>query len=169
MQLTLNNDSLVLANNLRGAAMRASNEFNIVHFFADLDYAKTCLAKFASSDVPELATLAAAAARTLFPGDASGPAKTAATAQSPAETDTGAAGLSAGQRFTAAKELMNGLAVDAVGLRSFFFVLKLEKCGSGKELFGLMDGFQKLLVKGIGETTASAMTVQVRQLLGKQS
>ena len=169
MTLILNNDNLVLANNLRGAAMRASNEFNIVRFFADTEYAKTSLAKFAGCDVPELSALASSAARILFPGDISVPIKTVAPAQAVPKTSTSAADLSAGQRFTAAKELMNSLAVDAVGLRSFFFVLKLEKCGSGKELFGLMEGFQKLLGKGTGEVTASAMTVQVRQLLGKQS
>lgn len=71
-----------------------------------------------------------------------------------------------GERFTAAKALMNRVAVEAGGLRATFFVLKLEKCRSRDALLALLPAFHTSVARGAGTTVADTMTQQVRALLG---
>ena len=165
MSLALNDYNLVLVNSLRNVALKSSADFNAVKFFADFNYAKACLATFAKSGIPELAALAARANEALFsPSKNHEPLLEIADAKaSPLPV------LRSGQRFTAAKELMNSLVVDAVGLRSVLFMLKLERCMTSTNLIDLMDPFRKLLTKRVGSVVASSMTRQVHQLLEAQS
>jgi hypothetical protein len=68
-------------------------------------------------------------------------------------------------RYAAAKELMNGLVVDAVGLRSLLFVLSLEKTSSLADLAALLPRFEKLVSKSVGPVAARTMTAQMRKVL----
>jgi len=161
MTLRLNDANLVLVSRLRHAALKSSADFSIASFFDDPVYADACLIAFDGCETPELSSLATQvldARCEVWNEDASSEATASpATHAEPRP--------SSAQRFTAAKELMNGLAVEAVGVRSFFFVLKLETCSTCAELSELLDAFQKLLAKGRGEVAASVMVQPVRQLL----
>src|SRR5262249_43002209 len=54
------------------------------------------------------------------------------------------------ERFRAAKTFMNETVVNALGMRSFFFTLKLEKCGTRAELAGLVEDYGKAIAKASG-------------------
>jgi hypothetical protein len=71
-----------------------------------------------------------------------------------------------GERFRAAQKFMNDNAVDALGIRAFFFTLKLEKCFTAADLLALMPDFSKAIVKGSGEPTAKVLEARARQILG---
>lgn len=167
MTVVLNERNIVLVNSLRNAALKSSTDFNTLKFFADFEYAKASLARFALSGVPELVALAARARDSLLdPASAAVPAPDAAPAPTrepkPAPT---AVRPSSPQRYTAAKTLMNGLVVDAVGLRSVFFVLQLERTCVAADLEALMPRFHKLIAKGVGDAVASIMVAQVRKVI----
>ncbi len=70
------------------------------------------------------------------------------------------------EQFMAARKLMNDSAVDGLGLRSFFFTLKLERCYNREDLLGLMDEYMKAIKKGSGEVAAEVLEMRVRALLG---
>lgn len=70
------------------------------------------------------------------------------------------------ERFMAARKMMNDSAVDGLGLRSFFFTLKLERCYNREDLLGLMDEYMKAIKKGSGEAAAEVLEMRVRALLG---
>jgi hypothetical protein len=76
-----------------------------------------------------------------------------------------AATRSAAKQFRHAQKFMNDTAVDAVGVRSFFFTLKLEKCNTTKELAELLDDYTKMIVKGNGKEVAAVLTERARELL----
>ena len=167
MTPVLSERNIVLVNSLRNAALKSSSDFNAVKFFADFKYAKECLLRFERSEVPELAALAVRAKESLFrPAPPARPAASVEIAPMPAAQPANEpAAMTAGERFTATKELMNGLVVDAVGLRSFFFVLKLERCDNAADLKHLLPAFHKLLAKGMGAYAADMVMAQVRRTL----
>jgi len=68
-------------------------------------------------------------------------------------------------RFTAARRFMNDTVVDAMGIRSFLFTLKIEKCGTRAELSFLLDDYTRLIKKGSGEAQAAVFTERARELL----
>jgi hypothetical protein len=158
MTVVLNERNIVLVNSLRNAALKSSTDFNTLKFFADVEYAQASLSRFAMSGVPELAALAAGARDSLFAPATAAPAEE----KKPAATTVR---LSSPQRYIAAKELMNGLVVDAVGLRSVFFVLQLERTCVAADLEALMPRFHKLIAKRVGDVVASAMVAQVRRVI----
>jgi hypothetical protein len=69
------------------------------------------------------------------------------------------------QRFQAAQRFMNDTVVNALGIRSFFFVLKLEKCGTRAELREILDGYGKAIEKGAGAAEAAVLAEHARALL----
>ena len=69
-------------------------------------------------------------------------------------------------RFRAAQQLMNDTAVNALGLKAFFFTLKLEKCATVDDLRALVDDYQAALAKASGEAEAMVLSRRVRELLG---
>lgn len=173
----LTEHNIVLVNSLRNVALKSSADFNAVKFFADFNYAKDCLSRFEHSGIPELSALARKAADALFgppaPRPAVAPPQHQLQAEAPllnhpeeaaAPLGAPAKPLSDFQRFMAAKELVNSLVVDAVGLRSFFFVLQLERCNTGADLAALMPKFQQLLAKGMGAFAADAVVAQVKRM-----
>ena len=70
------------------------------------------------------------------------------------------------ERFLAAQKFMNDTTVDALGLRAFFFTLKLEKAGTCADLRLLLPEFIKGVTKGAGPDKARRFEAQVLQTLG---
>jgi hypothetical protein len=68
-------------------------------------------------------------------------------------------------RFRAVQKFMNDGAVDALGLRAFFFTLKLEKCFTLDDLRALLPEFAKVVAKGAGEDAARVMSTRAQELL----
>jgi hypothetical protein len=167
MTLALSDHNISLVNSLRNVAQRASFDFNIVKFFADDDYAKSSLVRFKTSGNSELAALADKAVSSLLqPAVHTRHAEVLPTA---AATEVRlapkAAPAASTVRYAAAKELMNGLVVDAAGLRSLLFVLSLESSSSLADLVALLPRFEKLVSKSVGPVAAQAMTAQIRKVL----
>ncbi len=71
-----------------------------------------------------------------------------------------------GERFRAAQKFMNDSAVDMLGLRAFFFTLKLEKCYTRADLLALVPDFGKAVGKAGGAQVASVLQARARELLG---
>ena len=69
------------------------------------------------------------------------------------------------QRFSAAQRFMNETVVNALGMRSFFFTLKLEKCSSRGELAELLEDYGKAIAKGAGAEEAAVLTERAREML----
>jgi hypothetical protein len=68
-------------------------------------------------------------------------------------------------RFRALHKFMTESVADALGVRAFFFTLKLEKCNSRSDLEQLVGDYSKAIAKGSGEDVAEALTGRVRELL----
>ena len=165
--IVLNEHNINLVNSLRNAAMKSSADFNVVKFFAEFEYASARLALFATSGVPELATLAGRVAENLFrqPVERLQPAAQQAPARAQAEPLFVKPLVPSPSRYISAKELMNGLAVDAAGFRSLLFVLQLENTSCTADLVALLPRFQKLLAARVGATAATAVVDQVSRVL----
>ena len=69
-------------------------------------------------------------------------------------------------RFRAAQKLMNETVVNALGLKAFFFTLKLEKCSNVEDLRGLLGDYRSALAKASGDAEAEVLSRRVRELLG---
>ena len=70
------------------------------------------------------------------------------------------------ERFRIAQKLMNDSVVDALGIRAFFFTLKLEKAATVADLRALLPDFDKAITKGSGDATARILGVRAREILG---
>ncbi len=70
-----------------------------------------------------------------------------------------------GLSFREAQKFMNETAVDALGIRAFFFTLKLEKCSTRPELMALMPEYAKILSKAHNEQVARMIEGQLRDKL----
>lgn len=68
-------------------------------------------------------------------------------------------------RFSNAKDFMNVTAVDALGIRSFFFTLKLERAGNLEDLRELVDAYREAITKGSGAEEAQVFTERLKALL----
>jgi hypothetical protein len=73
--------------------------------------------------------------------------------------------LSEADRFTAAKRFMNDTVVDAIGLRAFFFTLKIEKCGTRADLAALLPDYTKAVNKGNGEDIGRVLSAEAQRKL----
>jgi len=69
-------------------------------------------------------------------------------------------------RFRTAQKFMNDCAVDALGLRAFFWTLKLEKAATCADLTQLLPDFRKAMAKARGEAAAALLDTRARSLLG---
>ncbi len=76
-----------------------------------------------------------------------------------------AAPLGEYERFRAAKDFMNVTVVDALGIKSFFFTLKLEKSSTLADLAALLPDYNKGLAKSMGAEGAQVMVERVESLL----
>jgi hypothetical protein len=69
------------------------------------------------------------------------------------------------ERFRAAKDFMNVTIVDALGIKSFFFTLKLERAGTLVDLRELADAYQQALAKAEGDAKAEVLAKRLRDML----
>jgi len=70
------------------------------------------------------------------------------------------------ERFRAAKDFMNVTIVDAMGIKSFFFTLKLERAGTLDDLRGLKDAYENAIAKAEGTSQAQVFGRRLKQLIG---
>ena len=68
-------------------------------------------------------------------------------------------------RFRAAKDFMNVSVVNALGIKSFFFTLKLERAGNLADLRELVEGYRNAIAKGSGPEEATVLAERVRAML----
>jgi hypothetical protein len=68
-------------------------------------------------------------------------------------------------RFRAAKDFMNVTIVDALGIKSFFFTLKLERAGTVADLRELQAPYREALAKAEGDAQAGVLSARVEELL----
>jgi hypothetical protein len=68
-------------------------------------------------------------------------------------------------RFREAKAFMNSTIVDAMGLKSFMFTMKLERANSLAELEELVDAYHAALAGAKNEGYASMMTTKLKEML----
>ncbi len=68
-------------------------------------------------------------------------------------------------KFRTAKDFMNVTVVDALGLKSFFFTLKLERAGNREDLRGLMDAYRQQIEKAEGAAQAEVLANRLKELL----
>jgi hypothetical protein len=69
-------------------------------------------------------------------------------------------------RFRAAQQFMNDTAVNALGIKAFFFTLKLEKCSTVDDLREMVEPYREAITKGSGPAEAEVMARRVQELLG---
>jgi hypothetical protein len=100
-----------------------------------------------------------------------GPSALTRKAGARAQADTTAEGETTGgtpasqAQFRATLKFMNDSAVDLLGLRAFFFTLKLEKCYSQQDLLALLPEFNKAIAKSSGAEMARMLEERARQML----
>ena len=68
-------------------------------------------------------------------------------------------------RFRVAKDFMNVTIVDALGIRAFFFTLKLERAGNLADLRELIGAYGEAITKGSGADQARVFTERLRAML----
>ncbi|MEP7156405.1 MAG: hypothetical protein ABI905_11575 [Betaproteobacteria bacterium] len=68
-------------------------------------------------------------------------------------------------RFRAAKDFMNVTVVDALGIKSFFFTLKLERAGNVADLRELVGPYRDAITKGSGAEEARVFSERLAVLL----
>ena len=68
-------------------------------------------------------------------------------------------------RFRAAKDFMNVTIVDALGIKSFFFTLKLERAGTLADLRVLAGPYREALAKSEGDAQAVVLAARLEEML----
>jgi hypothetical protein len=58
------------------------------------------------------------------------------------------------ERFADGQRYLNETATDKLGLRAFFFVLKIEKCSSAEDLLALLPEFEQAIAKKLDKAYA---------------
>jgi hypothetical protein len=69
-------------------------------------------------------------------------------------------------RFREAKNFMNTTIVDALGIKSFFFTMKLERAAVVDDLRELAEPYREALAKAEGWEHASVMAARLKEMLG---
>ena len=68
-------------------------------------------------------------------------------------------------RFRLAQDFMNVTAVNSLGIKSFFFTLKLERAQNLNELRELLDPYKAAITKGSGGEEAEVLANRLRGML----
>ena len=68
-------------------------------------------------------------------------------------------------RFRAAKDFMNTTIVDAMGIKSFFFTMKLERAANVADLRELAPTYREALAKAMGEGEAEVLALRLAEML----
>jgi hypothetical protein len=84
----------------------------------------------------------------------------------PEKVDHGSSHASANDvsRFLDASLFLEQTVMTAAGIRSYFFQLKLQKCGTIPDLRSMLPHYEKLMVKG-GKPQAKVLIDEARRLL----
>ena len=69
-------------------------------------------------------------------------------------------------RFREAKNFMNTTIVDALGIKSFFFTMKLERAGVVDDLRQLVEPYREAMAKAQGEEHAEVVVSRLKGMLG---
>ena len=69
-------------------------------------------------------------------------------------------------RFREAKDFMNSTVVDALGIKSFFFTMKLERAAVVADLRDLVAPYRDAIAKARGEEEAEVMGARLTDMLG---
>jgi len=69
-------------------------------------------------------------------------------------------------RFRLAQDFMNSSVVNSLGIKSFFFTLKLERAGTLADLHELVSPYKDAITKGSGKEEADVLTNRLAKLLG---
>ena len=91
------------------------------------------------------------------PAAPGGPSAAKAPSVGPTGTDA--------ERFLRTRQYLNDKVVESLGLRAFFFILKLEKCSTRAELLALLPDFEKAITKASGAEVADVLVARARELL----
>ena len=92
-------------------------------------------------------------------------AETAVLEGKPSEQASAPPELDAFGRFRMAASIMNELASDSMGLKSLFFVLKVERCASIEDVAQLMPTLEPAVVKAHGQAAADQLLKPLRALV----
>jgi hypothetical protein len=68
-------------------------------------------------------------------------------------------------RFREAKQFMNTTVVDALGIKSFFFTMKLERAGVTADLVELIEPYEQAIAKAEGAEHAEVLVKRLREML----
>ena len=68
-------------------------------------------------------------------------------------------------RFRAAKDFMNTTIVDALGIKSFFFTMKLERAGTREDLREIAPAYRQAIAKAAGESEAEVLARRLDEML----
>jgi len=68
-------------------------------------------------------------------------------------------------KFRVAKKYMNDTIVNSLGLKAFFFTLKLEKCATRADLAELIPDYTAALAKASNPETAKVLQKRARELI----
>lgn len=69
-------------------------------------------------------------------------------------------------RFRMGMQFMNDTVVNALGIKAFFFTLKVEKCASVDDLRALARPYREAIAKASGEAEAELLSRRLREILG---
>src|SRR5260221_2658257 len=70
------------------------------------------------------------------------------------------------ERFRAAQKFMNDTVVNALGIKAFFFTMKLERTATVDDLKEVLPAYQATIAKASGPAEADVLTRRVREMLG---
>lgn len=82
-----------------------------------------------------------------------------------AEAEAAASSEDEFQRFRKAKDFMNVTIVDALGIKSFFFTLKLERAGTRADLRELAEAYRDAIAKAQGTGPAKVLAKRLEDML----
>ena len=98
------------------------------------------------------------------------PVVPAAVSRAPVDVELGLTApestpASEAEKYRAALKFMNDTAVDLIGLRAFFFTLKIEKCFTMADLKELIPHFSTAISKSKGPEVARALEERVQRMI----
>ncbi len=68
--------------------------------------------------------------------------------------------------FRMAQQFMNDTAVNALGIKAFFFTLKMVKCATVADLRGMVETYRAAIAKASGEAEADVLVRRLKEILG---
>jgi hypothetical protein len=89
-----------------------------------------------------------------------------AAGAAPQQVRAQGAALDSLTRFRMAQQFMNDTAVNALGIKAFFFTLKLERSATVGDLKELVEPYRAAIAKASGPAEADVLVRRVREMLG---